>query len=588
MKVITKCVIDIASNKVIDEESYEYDGPVAYCGGSPSSGEDPHKGLLTLQNRASNIMRRLEEQPWGGGYAYQLPEFWPSRSEFQLDEIPAMTGMGLHEHITDPNIVPLPTIPDYNVAGVPTPQQWDVPTYDVPLEFATGVVYDIPDWQVAQYNLPPSYDPGQYRLTDYNVPPELSLGTYTPQGYQIPEWYQVPRYDVTDYALPGIESAMPTRSWWESLSPDVMAGLQAPYDEARKQLIENVQSKGMLGSQRGGYSGSAAAALGEFEAKKAEQLGLQAWQMTGPMMQQQWQAETDRRRRFAEAQTLADKGYTQAEIARRTGLTEAQLEQERWKAEAGLTADMQRYQEELSQRKAEWQADLQQRITNTQQTIERDRAAWQEAVDQGKTEYAAQLEKRIRDAEATLAKDQQRAQWTIDRDRWYSQEVIDYFDWLRDAQLQQRMETAGRQTEAAKSEELRRYEAQMWQAQQEMGLRQEKAAREWEADMLRNQLAQRGIIADYQFQVGRRDWLQQARMREYEAALQREMAPYMYGPSFLGTSAIPTPPSQPSPLAGAIGGGMTGALAGSMYEGYGQQYAPLIGGGLGALAGLFG
>ena len=35
MKIYTKIVIDIATDKIICEESYEYDGPVARCDMSP-------------------------------------------------------------------------------------------------------------------------------------------------------------------------------------------------------------------------------------------------------------------------------------------------------------------------------------------------------------------------------------------------------------------------------------------------------------------------------------------------------------------------------------------------------------------------
>jgi len=39
MKVITKCIIDIKSLLVIEEESYEYSGPLSMCGGSGGGGQ---------------------------------------------------------------------------------------------------------------------------------------------------------------------------------------------------------------------------------------------------------------------------------------------------------------------------------------------------------------------------------------------------------------------------------------------------------------------------------------------------------------------------------------------------------------------
>lgn len=37
MKVITECVIDMSTGATLHEESYEYEGPVAQCGGGGKS-----------------------------------------------------------------------------------------------------------------------------------------------------------------------------------------------------------------------------------------------------------------------------------------------------------------------------------------------------------------------------------------------------------------------------------------------------------------------------------------------------------------------------------------------------------------------
>jgi hypothetical protein len=48
--------------------------------------------------------------------------------------------------------------------------------------------------------------------------------------------------------------------------------------------METLGGHGQLGSARGGYSGAAGAALGQLAAKGAQNVGLQAWQMTAPQM----------------------------------------------------------------------------------------------------------------------------------------------------------------------------------------------------------------------------------------------------------------------------------------------------------------
>lgn len=39
MKVITECVIDMSTGATLHEESYEYEGPVAQCGGGGGGGK---------------------------------------------------------------------------------------------------------------------------------------------------------------------------------------------------------------------------------------------------------------------------------------------------------------------------------------------------------------------------------------------------------------------------------------------------------------------------------------------------------------------------------------------------------------------
>jgi hypothetical protein len=96
---------------------------------------------------------------------------------------------------------------------------------------------------------------------------------------------------VQPYQIPSTESMMPTQSWWNSLSPEVMAGVWAPYQQASQSMLEQLGGMGQAGSARGGATGAAGAALGQFGADAANKVGLQTWQMSQPAMQAGWQAQ---------------------------------------------------------------------------------------------------------------------------------------------------------------------------------------------------------------------------------------------------------------------------------------------------------
>jgi hypothetical protein len=70
-----------------------------------------------------------------------------------------------------------------------------------------------------------------------------------------------------------------------------MAGLNAPWNDARNQMFESLGQAGSLGSAGAGMSGAAGAALGEFESNRANQMGLQAWNMMQPGLMNQWQGQ---------------------------------------------------------------------------------------------------------------------------------------------------------------------------------------------------------------------------------------------------------------------------------------------------------
>ena len=96
------------------------------------------------------------------------------------------------------------------------------------------------------------------------------------------------------YDIPDPTSAMPTADWYGALAPEVKAGLYAPYEEAGRGMMEQMNSRGQLGSARGGLSGATGAAMGELAGQAAKNVGLNAWQMTAPMAQNAWSADLQR------------------------------------------------------------------------------------------------------------------------------------------------------------------------------------------------------------------------------------------------------------------------------------------------------
>ena len=96
------------------------------------------------------------------------------------------------------------------------------------------------------------------------------------------------------YDIPDPSRAMPTADWYGSLSPQVKAGLYAPYADAGQALMSQMGSRGQLGSARGGFSGATGAAMGELAGQAAKNVGLNAWQMTAPMAMNAWNADLSR------------------------------------------------------------------------------------------------------------------------------------------------------------------------------------------------------------------------------------------------------------------------------------------------------
>lgn len=119
---------------------------------------------------------------------------------------------------------------------------------------------------------------------------------------------------------------MPTGDWYSEIAPEVTKGLWAPYEKAGTQLWDVMQSKGQLGSQRGGVSAGAGAALGELYAQGAKDVGLSAYQMMQQPMQQYWSALTTAQQLPLQQQYAAELGKVGAEYGQAQNAWQAQLQ----------------------------------------------------------------------------------------------------------------------------------------------------------------------------------------------------------------------------------------------------------------------
>ena len=125
----------------------------------------------------------------------------------------------------------------------------------------------------------------------WNIPQAPSMSgvltggqQYNPQGYQVPD----------------VQSMMPTRNWYNNMSPEVMAGIRQPYTDASRQLTESLG--GSAGSAQAGASGTLGSAQSDFWSRAGTQMGQQAWGMTQPALQAGWNANLGQNQYMTEQQ----------------------------------------------------------------------------------------------------------------------------------------------------------------------------------------------------------------------------------------------------------------------------------------------
>ena len=116
MKIYTKVVIDIDTLETIKEESYEYEGEIALCGGSGSSVSSYQS---PEQIEMFNMLKPMISQMSQAGTTGQ-PLWQTSQPPSALNEIPSMQGV-------------LSGIPMYDIpeAAQPTSQWWEGVSPDI-------------------------------------------------------------------------------------------------------------------------------------------------------------------------------------------------------------------------------------------------------------------------------------------------------------------------------------------------------------------------------------------------------------------------------------------------------------------------
>ena len=237
MKVITKTVIRISDGKILEEESFDYNGPIAECK--------------------------------GGGSKVKYEQSPEQRQLFQMM---------------------MPMIRDVIGSAVGTPHQIGTEAKQVWVPASgggyAGFTGDILPGLESIYGYGSNY---ASRFSPY-IP-----GHYETQQVPVMSTEKTPLYDIPEpYGIPSTEALKPTAGWWEDISPEVKQGLWAPWNEAADILTERLGSRGQAGSARGGYSGTAGAALGKLYSEAGKNVGLQGWQMTHPADLLGWQTELDR------------------------------------------------------------------------------------------------------------------------------------------------------------------------------------------------------------------------------------------------------------------------------------------------------
>ncbi len=194
-----------------------------------------------------------------------------------------------------------------------------------------------------------------YDTSSYNIPTLDVAAPWNVPQMDMPSQFGIPEVGIADFQPPDVSRLLPNADWYSGFSPEILTGLNAPYDDARSQMLEQMGARGQLGAPDA-MSGAAGAALGEFEANRARDVGLQAWQMTQPGLQQDYAAQLQRAQFGGQQQATANQWEAQAQLATQGKWQDMEMSKAQW--EAGEQAAANRWQTMNEQQKNQYLANV--------------------------------------------------------------------------------------------------------------------------------------------------------------------------------------------------------------------------------------
>jgi hypothetical protein len=263
MKVITRSVIDIKTGKVLKQDSYEYEGPIAKCfgssGGDVTYAQSPQQAAMyeLLWPMLSKMSSFATGMPW--------QKNMPSSQDGGQNNGQS-NGMPTNETWSDKDATPDEWGGNWDGTGGPDWDPGEYPEGDYPAFSYSSAYSSASGGQGGQGNTYTDENGNEYVTSLWDIP-EM------PKYPDMPEMYQVP--DLYTY---------------NNLPPELKEAMMAPYRDTEKQMLETFGSRGAAGSMGAGYGGSAGAAGGKFWSDAANQMQMQGYQMGQPLWQGQLEA----------------------------------------------------------------------------------------------------------------------------------------------------------------------------------------------------------------------------------------------------------------------------------------------------------
>ena len=318
MKIYKKIKINIDTLETVYEDSFEYDGDVAFClgGGDPSVEYTQSPEQRMMYQMFMPVMANIASRATGQSPSSFFQTSGGSGSSGNVRSASGADGAGnflnasLNELFATTGASP-GSIGGFNLSDSPVTSLWEIPNApSAPTaQSMSGVYSGVSPVNYSGYNiLTPSI--GSYNVATPNI------GTYN---------------------TPDVSMLLPQKGWMSGIDTNIMAGIEEPWNRARNEMFETLGTN--IGSARGGFSGAAGAALGEFQANKAANVGLQAWEMMQPGLMADYNAQLQRNRDVYGAQTAADMWSAEAQTGMGRDIFSAQTAADMWGAQAGTDAN---------------------------------------------------------------------------------------------------------------------------------------------------------------------------------------------------------------------------------------------------------